>query len=119
MAEWLMPNDFELRIGHTFSFGTPLIPAMGFGGMRYSEVLDFEPERMLKISWCTDQGGEKSLDTTVTFTLLPEYGGTRLLISHDGFDPANFYQKLTRRLLASAWSGAGHRISMVIDKCAG
>jgi uncharacterized protein YndB with AHSA1/START domain len=52
LARWLMPNDFRLEVGHTFVFhGTPL-PLAGFGGTGHSEVLDFEAERMLKISWC-------------------------------------------------------------------
>jgi hypothetical protein len=49
IGRWLMPNDLRLEVGHLFTFRGPSIPAAGFGGTGYSEVLDFEPEKMPQI----------------------------------------------------------------------
>ena len=81
LASWLMPNDFEPRVGHQFTFRTDPVPAHGFDGIVRCEVLELVPARRLRISWA---GG--GLDTTVTWDLVPEGRGTRLLLSHEGFD---------------------------------
>ena len=36
LASWLMPNDFEPRVGHRFTFRTDPVPAHGFDGARSS-----------------------------------------------------------------------------------
>ena len=57
LARWLMPpRDFQLKVGHRFTFqGTP-IPSVQFSGIVGCEVLDFEVERRLCYSW-VDQIG--------------------------------------------------------------
>ncbi|MDN3356197.1 SRPBCC domain-containing protein [Actinomadura sp. DC4] len=115
LARWLMPNDFRLEVGHRFLFqGTPL-PKAGFGGTGHSEVLGFEPERMLKISWCAAPSDESGLDSTVTFTLEPEGEGTRLFLEHDGFDPDDPYQAYSRRFMGGGWPGVVRNIGPAID----
>ena len=114
MGRWLMPNDFKLEIGHTFTFqGTPQ-PKAGFGGTGHSEVLDFETERMLKISWCADPDDASELDSTVTFVLESEGTGTRLFLVHDGFDPEDSYQVAGRRLMGGGWPRIVKGIGAVI-----
>jgi uncharacterized protein YndB with AHSA1/START domain len=61
LASWLMPNDFEPRVGHRFTFRTDPVPGHGFDGIVRCEVLELVPARRLRISWA---GG--GLDTTVT-----------------------------------------------------
>src|SRR5215470_6773811 len=39
LARWLMPNDFELELGHRFMFRTAPMPAVGFDGVIHCEVL--------------------------------------------------------------------------------
>lgn len=75
LAAWLMPNDFEPEIGHRFAFAT------GRWGTTGREVLDMQPERLLRFSW---RNGP--LDTEVTWRLEPEGNGTRLFLQHCGFD---------------------------------
>ncbi|NEE03811.1 SRPBCC family protein [Phytoactinopolyspora halotolerans] len=121
MAQWLMPNDFKLEIGHRFTFHTTPFPAVGFGGVGHSEVLDFEHERMLRIAWRAAPDDVSSLDSVVTFTLEPEGTGTRLFIVHDGFDPDDPYQALSRRIMGGGtagggWTGTARRISGVIER---
>lgn len=79
IAEWLMPNDFEARIGHRFTFRTH--PAPGFDGIIHSEVLEVEPPKRLVYTW-----GNLKLNTRVTWTLQATPGGTHLILDHTGFD---------------------------------
>lgn len=118
MARWLMPNDFKLEIGHRFTLHAQPVPQAGFGGTGYSEVLDFEPERMLRISWCAGPDDAGGLESTVTFTLEPEGTGTRLFLVHDGFDPDNAYQMAGRRFMASGWPGCVKALSAVVAETA-
>jgi uncharacterized protein YndB with AHSA1/START domain len=98
LAKWLMPNDFRPVVGHRFTFLTDPRPNVGFDGVVRCEVLVVEPERLLRISW---RGG--SLDTTVTWTLASEGRGTRLFLEHDGFDPDDPAQQLSRRIMGGGW----------------
>lgn len=98
LAKWLMPNDFRPVVGHRFTFLTDPRPNVGFDGVIHCEVLALEAERRLRITW---RGGP--LDTTVTWTLVPEGRGTRLFLEHDGFDPGDPAQRFTRRILDGGW----------------
>ncbi|MDN3356979.1 SRPBCC domain-containing protein [Actinomadura sp. DC4] len=114
LAEWLMPNDFQPVAGHRFTFRTDPRPNAGFDGVVHCEVLDVEPERLLRFSW---RGGP--LDTTVTWTLVPEGRGTRLFLEHDGFDPDDPAQRFTRRILDGGWrSNVMSALRAVLDQTA-
>ena len=115
IARWLMPNDFKLEIGHTFTFRGHPIPAAGFGGIGHSEVLDFEPEKMLRIAWRAAPDDASGLDSTVTFTLEPEGTGTRLFLAHEGFDPRDPHQAESLRLMGPGWRGVAADIARVIE----
>ena len=78
MADWLMPNTFEPRIGHRFQFKTK--PAPGFDGIVNCEVLELDPPRTLAFTWC---GG--GLETVVRFRLDAAGEGTRLRFEQTGF----------------------------------
>jgi uncharacterized protein YndB with AHSA1/START domain len=78
LGRWLMPNDFEPRVGHRFTFRTE--PGPGFDGIVHCEVLALEPGRRMVWSW---RGGP--LDTKVEFALEAVAGGTRLHLHHSGF----------------------------------
>jgi uncharacterized protein YndB with AHSA1/START domain len=94
LAQWLMPNDFEPRLGHRFTFRAP--PAPGFDGIVQCEVLELIADRRMTISW---RGG--GIDTIVTFALEPAGSGTRLDFSHTGF--AGIKGRLIALLLANGW----------------
>lgn len=51
LAPWLMPIDFEHRVGHHFMFHTDPVPAQGFDGIVHCEVPEHVPCRRLSISW--------------------------------------------------------------------
>jgi uncharacterized protein YndB with AHSA1/START domain len=94
LSEWLMPNDFEPRLGHKFQFRTK--PAPGFDGIVHCEVTALEEPRRLAYSW---RGGP--LDTVVTWTLEPVAEGTRLRLEHGEF--RGFKGFLISRLMGSGW----------------
>ncbi|TMD69057.1 MAG: SRPBCC domain-containing protein [Chloroflexi bacterium] len=103
LARWLMPNDFQLKVGHRFTFkGTP-IPKVKFSGIVQCEVLNFEAERRLCFSW-VDHSGENELSSTVTWRLEPEGQGTHLFLEHDGFDLAHPLQQLSYQIMSPGWS---------------
>lgn len=100
LAAWLMPNDFVPTVGHRFTFETAPVPGQGFDGTIHCEVLTLDPQSELSISW---RGG--SLDSIVTWRLVREGKGTRLFLTHDGFDDSDPGQLMTKRILGGGWNG--------------
>ena len=100
MATWLMPNDFDAEVGHRFTMTTDPVPAQGFDGRIACEVLALENEKRLKISWVSS-----GLDSTVEWRLEAEGRGTRLFLTHDGFDESDPAQAMTYRILGGGWRG--------------
>src|SRR5579859_4879556 len=100
LAAWLMPNDFELRVGHQFTFRTNPMPALNFDGVCHCEVTACEPPRLLAYTW---QGG--ALHTLVTYRLEPEGDGARLRFEHSGFDLSDPAQEAAYRGL-QGWGKA-------------
>ena len=85
LASWLMANDLRPVVGHSFTFKAE--PTPWWDGMVYCEVLEVDPLKRLRYSW---RGG--SLDTVVTWTLMPTpSGGTRLALEQSGFLPADAF----------------------------
>jgi uncharacterized protein YndB with AHSA1/START domain len=62
-------------VGHRFELD------MGKSGKRACEVVEVDPERLLVYRFATN-----SLDTIISWHLVPERGGTRLYLRHEGFD---------------------------------
>jgi uncharacterized protein YndB with AHSA1/START domain len=111
LARWLMPNDFKPVVGHVFTFRTEAVPQQGFDGIVHCEVLDLEPPRLMRFSW---RGG--GLDTVVSWSLVPEGAGTRLLIRHDGFDDADPGQRTVMGILGGGWRGhLVRRLTALLD----
>ncbi|MFZ0814609.1 MAG: SRPBCC domain-containing protein [Candidatus Sulfotelmatobacter sp.] len=80
IEEWLMKNDFQLVVGHRFSFRATPVPT--WSGVIDCEVLVVEPNSRLSYSWGTM--GSKSV---VAWTLTPTAGGTHLRMEQSGFGP--------------------------------
>ena len=100
LARWLMPNDFKPVIGHAFTFRTEPVPQHGFDGVVHCEVLALEPPRLMRFSWRSDV-----IDTVVSWSLVPEGAGTRLLITQDGFDETDPRQRMVMGILGGGWRG--------------
>lgn len=89
MARWMMaPEGFEPVVGNRFTFTTT--PAGKWDGRIRCEVLEVVKEQRFVIAWRSGDDGNvgygSTLDTSVTFTLSPAPGGTRLTIVHAGFE---------------------------------
>jgi uncharacterized protein YndB with AHSA1/START domain len=101
LAAWMMPNDIKPEIGSRFAFAKAGAPIE-------CEILNAEPERLLRYSWRerpAPGNAADPLDSIVTFTLgRTVSGGTHLRIVHDGF----------ARVATSAVAtvGAGCRLSL-------
>jgi uncharacterized protein YndB with AHSA1/START domain len=95
IAQWLMQNDFEPRVGHKFQFRTK--PQGGWDGIVHCEVLECEPPRRLAYTWKSNM-----LDTVLRITLEPLGANrTRLILEHQGF--RGMKAVLLSFLLGSGW----------------
>ncbi|WP_328929405.1 SRPBCC domain-containing protein [Streptomyces sp. NBC_00190] len=104
IAQWLMPSDFRLEVGHRYTMTSPPRPNTGYSGTTAAEVLAYETGRMLSVRW-TDASAANTADWTITWTLAPEGRGTRLFLVHEGFDPDDPAQMLARKIMGGGWRG--------------
>src|SRR5215471_5057272 len=97
ISQWLMPNDFQPRVGHEFTFKTRPLPSFEFDGIVYCKVLEIVPLKKLVYSWKGGPGGGKiNLDSIVTFTLMAKSDGTELLLEHSGLmENVNIYTAMS------------------------
>ena len=79
IAEWLMANDFEPKLGHRFNLRWE---NRGMSGVIEAEVLTLEPHHTLAYTW-----NSMGVDSVVTLTLTPTAGGTHLRMEQAGFKP--------------------------------
>lgn len=88
LAEWLMPNTFEAKVGHRFQFRYD--GGRGCGpGVTSCEVLELDPPRRMVWSWLNHTAVEAPMDKApmrIAWTLIPERGGTRLVLDHTGLE---------------------------------
>jgi uncharacterized protein YndB with AHSA1/START domain len=75
IEEWLMKNDFEPVVGHSFSLRADW-------GAVDCQVLAIEPNKTLSYTW-----GAYGLESVVTWTLMPTSTGTHLRMEQSGFRP--------------------------------
>lgn len=95
LSKWLMPCNFIPEVGHEFQFRTT--PSPGFDGVVNCRVLELVENEKLVFTW---QAG--SLDTIVTFELLPQGERTVLNFEQSGF--SGFINSFViRRILSSGW----------------
>ena len=80
IKEWLMDNDFQPVVGHSFNFR--LEPMPNWNGVIDSEVLVVEPEKKLSYTW-----NALGLERVVVWTLIPTSGGTLVRMEQSGFRP--------------------------------
>lgn len=81
-----MENDFELSLGHKFSFLAE--PMYGWNGVTDCEVLVIVPNERLSYSWnASGSQAENGIRTVVTRTLQATDNGTHLAMEQSGFRP--------------------------------
>ena len=82
IEEWLMKNDFQPVVGHSFNLRGE------WGGVLDCEVLAVEPNKTLSYSWnFENDDAAYALRSVVTFTLTPTSAGTHLRMEQAGFRP--------------------------------
>jgi uncharacterized protein YndB with AHSA1/START domain len=106
-ARWWAAGDVKAVVGHCFTLD------MGPWGNQPCEVIAVEPERLLKYSFAPG-----TLDTTITWRLEPEKGGTRLSLEQTGFDLDSPLGKSAFDGLGSGWPKVLARIATAIDSAA-
>ncbi len=111
ISGWLMPNDFEPRLGHHFTFRTTPMPGLDFDGICHCEVTRLDPPHVLAYTW---NGGR--LNTLVTYRLEQEGNGTRLHFEHSGFDLDDPLQQAAYRGLSGWREGLDKDLRRVVDE---
>lgn len=116
IARWLMePVGFEPVVGNRFTFHTT--PAGQWNGTIHCEVLEAVPNRRFAYSW---KGGHDSndgygslLNTLVTWALEPTEAGTRVTLTHAGFElPRN---ETAFRNMSGGWNKVVPRLRAITD----
>ena len=104
LSQWLMKNDFKPEVGHKFMFTSKPLVNFGFDGNVYCQVLEVVPAKKLSYSWKGGPGkGKITLDSVVTWTLVPKNNGTELQLEHAGFKGMkNFMAYIA---MGKGWSG--------------
>lgn len=74
---WMMPNNFEPRMGHKFQFKSNSLP--GLETTIYCEVIELDEPKSLAYTWQDSKTSEPSL---VIWTLTPVRDGTQLELRH-------------------------------------
>ena len=103
-ARWFVPGDVRAVIGHRFTLD------MGKWGQQPCEVIAVELERLFKYRFAIT-----SLDTTITFRLVPEGEGTRLFFAQEGFDLDSPISRRAFEGMKPGWPGIFARITALLD----
>lgn len=115
IAQWLMPGDFRLEVGHRYTMQSKPVSGTGYSGTTQAEVLGFEIEKVLRIGWA-DAANEDGVDWTITWTLQPEGRGTRLFLLHEGFDPDDPLQQQAHTIMNGGWrTGVPRALAKLLD----
>jgi uncharacterized protein YndB with AHSA1/START domain len=75
VARWWAPGDIRPIVGHRFTLD------MGPWGAQPCEVVAVETGKLLSYTFA-----DGTLDTRITWRLVPEGSGTRLFLEHEGFN---------------------------------
>lgn len=113
LAEWLMPNDFEPRVGHRFVFQVDPMP--GCVTETRCEVLEVDPPRKLVYTWLPvgKSPMPAARPSVVTWTLAATGSGTVLKLVHTGLE--GVFPWWQRMMLRFGW---GTMVKRWIGKCA-
>lgn len=104
VARWWAPGDIRAEVGHRFHMD------MGPWGKQPCEVLEVELERRFSYRFA-----EPTLNTIITWELVPEGTGTRVTLIHQGFDLASPAGRSAYEGMKPGWPGILERIASVLD----
>ncbi|MFE0173258.1 SRPBCC domain-containing protein [Streptomyces sp. NPDC059002] len=104
-ARWWAAGDVKPVVGHRFTLD------MGNFGSQLCEVTEVEDERRLAYRFA-----EGTLDTTITWTLSPEGNGTRLVLTHAGFDLDSPMGRQAYEGMSKGWPHVLERLDTVLGE---
>lgn len=116
LKQWsLGSGDFRAEPGFKWVEVKPGRPKMNWDGKMYFEVLEVVPQEKLSYSF---KGGPRegvlSLDSIVTWKLLPKEGGTELQLEHTGFEGARGF--FTSFVMTFGWKKmAGKKLLKLLE----
>ncbi|WP_066910757.1 SRPBCC family protein [Millisia brevis] len=111
LERWLLPsNGFDTRVGAHFVFTLPP-PRVGEIAC---EVLDCRPVEQLTITW-VDLRADQPARWVLDWTLRGEGRGSRLLVTHSGFDITDRRQKMARNAMERGWRATFAPLRAVLD----
>ena len=102
-ARWWAAGDVRPVVGHRFTLD------MGRWGLQPCRVLAVEAPRMISYGFA-----EGTLDTTITWRLVPEGAGTRLFLRHEGFDLDSPMGRQAFEGMGGGWPGVLRAIGPVL-----
>lgn len=111
MGRWMMATDFQPVVGHRFQLRTE--PGPTFDGVLYGEVTQVDPPRLIAYTFI---GGIMQYETTVTWTLTPQAGGTLLRLEHTGF--TGLKDVIISHIIGFGWSRMLKDLPAVLDQLA-
>ncbi len=122
LSQWLLPNDFEPRLGHRFTFQEE--PQDSWNGIIECEVIELVPFQSLAFTW----SAHPDLPTmVVSFTLKEADGGTHLRLEQRELHQAQSCTTTAihgealptlRRILASSSSSPSRFFRIQVDEVA-
>lgn len=103
-ARWWAEGDIRPVVGHRFELD------MDAWGRQRCEIVAVEPERLLRYRFAIG-----TLDTTITWRLTPEGAGTRLELTHEGFDLDTPLGRNALDGMKPGWPGVLDRLGSVLQ----
>jgi uncharacterized protein YndB with AHSA1/START domain len=115
---WMMKNNFTPGLGQKFTMHAR--PMGDWDGTVACEITAFDPPTLLGYTWVGGSVANAShgsaLDSTVTWTLTPVSGGTKVRMVHDGFrSPQN---DAGFDAMSGGWNTIVQRISAIASELA-
>jgi uncharacterized protein YndB with AHSA1/START domain len=115
LKQWSPMKDFRPEVGFECETHQPPRRSQNWDGIMYLKVLEITPEKRLSYSF---KGGPEpgtiSLDTVVTWILIPKDGGTELHLEHTGFSGSKNY--FTSFIMQLGWKKiVGNKLTKVIQ----
>lgn len=108
IAEWFMPNDFQLKVGHEFHLQSPFGPSP-------CKVTEVEPPNRLSFTWDTE-------GWFVTFILKEAEEGTEFTLVHGGWKQqddvvgkAGEKASVIRDRMSGGWTGITEKLRQLAE----
>lgn len=118
IQRWLMRNDFTPGLGQRFTMQAR--PMGEWDGTVNCAITTWDPPHELAYTWVGGSTNNKeygaALDSTVTWTLTPVAGGTRVRMVHNGFTSPRHDMAYTE--MSGGWNKVLGRIAQIAEELA-